>query len=407
MPKKLTLLGLISLFLLAFQLIYHPVKAAQPVPEPLLSGRQALGWAGEPALSADGRMLAFISTTPGLVPSDQNTLADVFVQDRQTGKILLVSKSSAGTHANGWSYRLSLSADGRFLAFTSIADNLVAGDANGVADIFLHDLLTGETSLVSRATGGEQSNGWSDWPAVSGDGRYVAFSSAGENLVRDDTNGAVDVFVYDQLTLQTHRVSLSTAGVQGDAASGWATAISRDGRLIAFSSEAGNLAAGDFNEQRDIFLHNRVTGKTVRAPATWSTTEDYLGSDWPALSDTGAFLAFTARRTTRSVDGAGREEALLVYLPDSDELREIARASFLQLASGGGLRATISGQSLIYIGQRNSESGSTDWGISIIRLKSGESLSPNTQIDLEAGLILQPDKPASRKRPCFLRLPHR
>ncbi len=217
----------------------HRTQAFQPGPQPLLAGGAERGWAGVPVLSADGRRLAFIATMPGVVPEDRNTLADVFVHDRQTGSFALVSQSSDGAQANGWSYRISLSADGRTLAFTSIADNLVAGDTNGVADIFVHDLLTRETTLVSQGTRGETSNGWSDWPSVSGDGRYVAFSSAGDNLVSDDTNGAIDVFVHDRLTQQTQRVSVSTAGAEGNAASGWATAISTRWPLDRFLIRSG------------------------------------------------------------------------------------------------------------------------------------------------------------------------
>jgi len=187
-----------------------------------------------------------------------------------------VSVSSAGVQGNHISYNPSISADGRFVVFESYADNLVPGDTNGDvspysgADIFVHDRQTGQTTRVSVSSAAEQGNGASYNPSISSDGRFVAFESAADNLVAGDTNGEVgsftggDVFVHDRQTVQTTRVSVSSAGVQGNGDS-YRPSISSDGRFVAFESYAGNLVAGDTNGDvdaylgADVFVHDRLT----------------------------------------------------------------------------------------------------------------------------------------------------
>jgi archaellum component FlaF (FlaF/FlaG flagellin family) len=129
------------------------------------------------------------------VPGDTNGTWDVFVHDRVTGQTTRVSVASDGTQGNGHSGSPSISADGRYVAFSSSASNLVPGDTNGRGDVFVHDRLTGQTTRVSVASDGTQGNGDSWWPSISADGRYVAFASEASNLVPGDTNGTWDVFV--------------------------------------------------------------------------------------------------------------------------------------------------------------------------------------------------------------------
>jgi len=144
------------------------------------------------ALSADGRFVAF-SAASNLVPGD-----DVFVRDRRTGTIERVSVSTGGGQSNGNSYFPALSADGRFVAFDSEASNLVPGDTNGISDVFLRDRLMGTTERVSVGPNGVQGNEESDEPALSADGRFVAFGSWASNLVPGDTKDWHDVFVHDR-----------------------------------------------------------------------------------------------------------------------------------------------------------------------------------------------------------------
>src|SRR5207249_1268748 len=225
-----------------------------------------------PALSADGRFVAFGSDATNLVAGDTNGTTDVFVHDRQTGTTERVSVASGGgTQGNGKSGGFfafpALSADGRFVAFQSDATNLVAGDTNGTTDVFVHDRQTATTERVSV-------NGFSAGPALSADGRFVAFHSTGSNLVAGDTNGATDVFVHDRQTGTTERVSGASDGTQGNDASA-GPALSADGRLVAFHSSATNLVAGDANRAYDVFVHDRAVSTTTTSttqPATTSTT---------------------------------------------------------------------------------------------------------------------------------------
>ena len=163
------------------------------------SGAQGNGPSGEPAISADGRFIAFSSQASNLVDGDTNASRDIFVHDRETGITQRVSVASDGTQANGSSGQPAISADGRFVAFFSFAANLVPGDTNGTGDVFLHEIQTGLTRRVSVSTGGAQGNGFSSTPSISGDGRLIAFESSASNLVVGDNNNNTDGFVHDRL----------------------------------------------------------------------------------------------------------------------------------------------------------------------------------------------------------------
>src|SRR5213076_3051692 len=174
-----------------------------------------------------------------------------------------VSVASGGTEGNGASLSSALSADGRFVAFVSAATDLVAADTNGASDVFVRDRLTGTTERVSVASGGTQSNAASLGSALSADGRLVAFQSDATNLVVGDTNGATDVFVRDRQTGMTARVSVASDGTQANNVSSY-PALSADGRFVAFQSDATNLVVGDTNGKTDVFVHDRQTGTTER-----------------------------------------------------------------------------------------------------------------------------------------------
>lgn len=224
-----------------------------------------------PQITPDGRYVVFGSYAPNLVPGDTNRAFDIFVKDRQTGKTTRVSTDSNGNQGiSGKSYSSpSISADGRYVAFESEFTNLVAGDTNGVADVFVKDMLTGSTTRISVGLNGQQSNGKSygvvSGPSISADGRYVAFASDASNLVPNDLLGAPDVFVYDRQTSSTNRVSVTSEGF--DAVDGflgtksYLPTISADGRFVAFVSNAANLAKDGFKtDTNNIFLHDTRPG---------------------------------------------------------------------------------------------------------------------------------------------------
>ncbi|MBW3542596.1 MAG: hypothetical protein KY476_20225, partial [Planctomycetes bacterium] len=244
-----------------------------------------------PSISADGRYVAFYSHANNLVAGDTNGTADVFVHDRQTGQTSRVSQDSGGTQGNSGSVTPSISADGRYVAFYSFASDLVAGDINGTHDVFVHDRQTGQTSRVSVDSGGTQGNSQSVFPSISADGRYVAFTSSADNLVAGDTNGAADAFVHDRQTGQTSRISVDSGGTQGNSSSG-AQSISADGRYVAFISFANNLVAGDTNGTHDIFVHDRQTGQTSRVSVHSGGTQGNSHSFNASISADGRYVAF-------------------------------------------------------------------------------------------------------------------
>ena len=236
-------------------------------------------------------VLAFYSLATNLVAGDTNGAADVFVRDRLTGQTTRVSVSSAGAQGNGDSSGQSVSADGRYVAFGSNASNLVGGDTNGTTDVFVHDNQTGETTRVSVSSAGVQGNGASGSPAISADGRYVVFFSLASTLVAGDTNGVSDIFVHDRLTGQTSRVSVSSSGLQGNGSSA-VPSISADGRVVSFTSVASNLVAGDTNANNDVFVHDLQTGQTTRVSVASGGGQANDRSVDSHLSADGRYVAF-------------------------------------------------------------------------------------------------------------------
>ena len=255
------------------------------------AGNQGNGDSHCPSVSADGRYVAFYSAAPNLVPGDTNGSGDVFVHDRQTGQTTRASVNSASRQADDYSGEPAISADGRYVAFYSDATNLVSGDTNETVDIFLHDCQTGQTTRASTDSAGHQGDNSCWAPAISADGRYVAFYSYASNLVPGDTNGKGDVFVRDRQTGQTTRVSVDSAGGQGYGQS-VDPSLSADGQSVAFASDAPNLVAGDTNNFADVFVHDHQTGQTTRVSVGSSGNQANMLSQEPSLSADGRYVAF-------------------------------------------------------------------------------------------------------------------
>ncbi|MHB0856542.1 MAG: hypothetical protein ACYC5M_03110 [Anaerolineae bacterium] len=256
-------------------------------------GAQGNGGSFAPSLSADGRYVAFDSWASNLVSGDTNFRVHVFVHDRQSGATTLVSVASDGAQGNHNSYDSALSADGRYVAFFSDASNLVAGDTNYRNDIFVHDRQSGATTRVSVASDGAQGVEGSWNPSLSADGRYVAFASDASNLVAGDTNGWWDVFVHDRQSGATTRVSVASDDAQGNHNS-YDPALSADGRYVAFFSNASNLVAGDTNGTGDVFVHDRQSGATTRVSLASDGAQGVEGSWEPSLSADGRYVAFAS-----------------------------------------------------------------------------------------------------------------
>ncbi len=249
------------------------------------------------SITADGRFVAFDSVASNLVAGDTNASADVFLHDNWSGTTERVSVDSFGAQGNSDSTWPSLSADGRFVAFESSASNLVPGDTNGKHDVFVRDRVTGITERVSVDGIGSQGNAHSYWPSISANGDFVAFVSDASNLVAGDTNGWGDVFVRDRTLGTTERVSVDSAGAQGMNISD-SPSISADGNLVAFASWSETLVTGDTNVTKDIFVHDRQSGATELASVSTSGAQGNYPSDQPSISADGRFVAFCTNSST-------------------------------------------------------------------------------------------------------------
>jgi WD40-like Beta Propeller Repeat len=292
------------------------------------SGAQGNDSSFRASISADGRFVAFESRATNLVSGDTNGQQDVFVRDRKTGKTKRVSVSSSGAQGNDSSFEPSISADGRFVVFGSNATNLVGGDSNGQQDVFVRDLKTSKTKRVSVSSTGAQGNGQSFDPSISADGRLVAFASGATNLVGADTNGQDDIFVHDLKAHTTKRVSVSSSGVQGNSSS-FSPSISAGGRFVAFTSNAANLVGGDSSGQEDVFVRDRKTGKTKRVSVSSSGAQGNGASFTPSLSATGRFVVYASVAT--NLVGADTNGFVDVFMRD----RKTGKTKRVSVSSSG------------------------------------------------------------------------
>ncbi len=253
-------------------------------------GVGANGYSESAVISADGRYVAFMSMASNLDPSDTSTGFDIFRKDLQTGALVRASTSATGGQSNPDSSSPSISADGRYVAFESFAENLVAGDPTESSHIFRKDVQTGAVVRVSASGAGIQADESSQAPVISADGRYVVFGSFATNLVEGDTDGSYRLYRKD---LQSGGIRRVIENAQGqDGGSGTHAAISPDGRYVAFVSSATNLVPGDSNGVDHVYRKDFRTGAVVRV----STGASGLQADsycWkPSISADGRYIAF-------------------------------------------------------------------------------------------------------------------
>jgi Tol biopolymer transport system component len=240
-------------------------------------------WADAPAISADGNRIVFVWYNL--------TYAYIYLRDRQADTTVRVSKTASGSVPNANAYSPAISGDGRFVAFQSEASDLVANDTNGYDDVFVYDTLLDTTERVSVKTGGGQSSGGVGNAGLSHDGRFVIMSGWGYDLVPNDTNDIYDVFVHDRLTHVTQRVSVSSSGGQAVLGS-WHPAISGNGRYAAFTTLDPFLIPNDTNATMDVYLRDLWTNKTERVSLSNSGTQVLGGGEEASLSYDGRFVAF-------------------------------------------------------------------------------------------------------------------
>jgi Tol biopolymer transport system component len=250
-------------------------------------------------MSRDGRYVVFMSAATNLVLGDTNGVNDVFVHDRRTRGTSRVSVSSGGFESSGSTqFGAGISGNGRYVTFAADDGELVVDDANGVRDVFVHDRRTGRTSRISVSSTGIPGDGLSNTGSISGDGRYVSFHSRAGNLVPGDTNGVVDVFVHDQWTGRTSRIDVSSTGSQANIDT-HLHSVSENGRFVVFCSAASNLVPGDTNDLADVFVRDLRARPTVRVDLS-GTGEQANGECHgysPSLSRDGRYVAYFSDAT--------------------------------------------------------------------------------------------------------------
>ncbi|NYB51955.1 MAG: PD40 domain-containing protein [Methanobacteriaceae archaeon] len=255
-------------------------------------GSQSNAASSNPSISADGRYIAFTSYADNLVPGDTNGFSDIFIRDNVLNTTIRASVSNTGEEGNGDSNEPAISVDGRYVTFTSNANNLVPGDTNGVSDIFLRDILLGINKRISITNTGKESNGDSNEPAISADGRFIAFSSYATNLVPSDNNGKCDIFLYDNDSGQITRLTVSNTGNEANGNSEKPT-INGDGSLIAFISSANNLVENTVNSYSGVYIYNRNSG-ILEKVNTSSFEGGFYNFNYPSISANGSYLVFTS-----------------------------------------------------------------------------------------------------------------
>jgi hypothetical protein len=273
-----------------------------------INGRMA-----RPEVNGDGSVVVFDSIAKNLVRHDRNRSDDVFMRDRTTGKTTRVSVSSTGEEGNDESSRPDISADGRYVVYDSSSSNLVdAPDTNSVLDVFLYDRTTRTTTLVSQSLAGGTGNASSFGAAISANGRFVAFSSDATDLTRQAASGARDVYVRD---METGRTKIASIGQDGTAAGSAASAaISANGRFVAFSSFASDVVPGDTNDNFDVFVRDRRLKQTTRVSVDSSGAEAVGGGSFqPAISDDGQRIAFTSDATNLVADDTNAQQDVFVH----------------------------------------------------------------------------------------------
>jgi uncharacterized repeat protein (TIGR01451 family) len=342
----LTLALSISLILIALTLATPAPAVAQGGGDLTLVSVATDGSPGDyasfnPSISADGRYVAFASGATNLVASDANgATRDIFVRDLQTGTTVVVSVASDGTQGNGGSYDPSISADGRYVAFESVATNLISPGTNDDYEIYVHDRDADEDGIFDEAgeietvrvsidDDGNRGNSHSFDPSISGDGRLVAFNSNATNLVDNDISGQTDVFVHDRDAdddgtfdeagaISTLRVSVSSGGTAGNGYSG-TPSMAAGGRYVAFESAASNLVGGDTNGARDIFVHDLETGTTTRVSVDTGGGQGDDHSYMPTISPDGRYVAFASAASDLIDDDANAVDDVFLHDRDPDE----------------------------------------------------------------------------------------
>lgn len=331
--------------------VYDRALSAMTLESRHSDGSQAWEGGERPDISASGRFVTFTSAAD-LTGDGSYGLPDAYVRDRQLGAIVRASDGPTETGGNYFTFDPQIDDAGRYVAFESWASNLIVPDANaGAPDIFVYDRVDDTLRLVSKSSSGAQGNGWSFQPSISGNGRYVAFTSAATNLVDGDTNGVEDIFVHDLAAGTTRRVSVSQAGAQANAAS-FQPSLSYDGNVVAFESQATNLGEDDPNacshrfarpNCQDIFAVQITSGVLERVSESSSGVPGNEDAFAPSVSGDGGFIAFHSESGSLVSGAPPCGLCSAVFLRDTllGKTTAVSIASVSEAAAGVNTRAAV------------------------------------------------------------------
>ncbi|MEK6749872.1 MAG: putative Ig domain-containing protein [Pseudomonadota bacterium] len=303
------------------------------------SGVQGNAASDETVISANGRYVIYSSTASNLVSGDTNGFRDIFMYDRRNNSLKKITHNLSGGATDGNSSDVAVSGDGHFVVFASDATQLVASDANALRDIFVYDRDTDSYEKISNGVGGVAANGNSYWPSISNDGRYVAFVSEANNLVSGDTNAARDAFVFDRNTGVMKRIG--SLGGQNNGASGH-VAVSGDGQYVVFESDATNLVSSDSNGVTDVFLYNNTTGAVKLISRAIGGAYGNAKSSSAAIDSSGRYAAFVSSATNLVTGDTNSKDDIFIYDIAKNALSRVSTTSAGTEANGNSASPKIS-----------------------------------------------------------------
>lgn len=310
-----------------------------------------------PVISDNGRYVVYQSEATNLVSGDTNTYIDVFLYDNVTKSTIRANRGPNGLQANGPSSQPAISGNGRYVVYQSNANNLVTGDTNNVADIFLYDTLNKITTRVNRGPNGAQATGGDSWnPDISYDGRYIVYQSSAKNLVPGDTNNFWDIFLYDTVTKTTTRVNRGPNGAQASGGSSNQPAISGNGRYVVYTSSATNLVSSDTNNEQDIFLYDTVTKTTIRANRGPNGAQATGGeSNLADISSDGRYIVYYSYATNLVTGDTNNAADIFLYdTATKSTIRANRGPNGLQANAGSySSKISSSGRYVVYYSDAN------------------------------------------------------
>jgi Tol biopolymer transport system component len=322
------------------------------------------------------------SGATNLVAGDTNSSDDVFLYDALNATTVRISLANGGGQGSSNSFQPFISPDGRYVVFESFAPNLVANDTNGRVDVFVRDLLNATTTLISQNTLGVIGDDDSNYAVISASGQFVVFHSFASNFVAGDGFQTADVFVRDLVNGTTECVSVDGTGAPGDAPSGYYyCSISDDGRFVGFDSSATNLVAADTNGFDDVFVRDRVAG-TTELVSVGAGGQGDLNSNSAAMSADGRLVVFWS--TTTNLVAGDTNGVVDSFIRD----RQSGTTERISLSTGGGQGNGDSpvpainrgGRYVVFLSNANNLVAGDTNGVTDLFLRDRGPVSPGTDI---------------------------